>query len=687
MSSRRMSRIKPSGLRSAGNFGKLALLVKAIGALRVAPEASCEEGALGDEEGKSSKTALMGASDEGQAELVKLLLDEGAAIDEKGESGKTALMGASEKGHTEVVKLLLDRGASVNEKDEDGWTVLMRTIAMGDTVLGFTSDAPLSSESVEERYKVGAEVVKLLLDKGAAVDEEDKEGKTALLLSIDESNMEVAKLLLEYGVSVDKDQLLPVLSAVVAFDEDQLGHMAAAQIHRRLLMRKGSDVSPLEATAEAVLELVRLAGFTSDRARQLRSSDPRSADDHQVLFIRLQLAAAACLQNDELGVARSGKDVQELFCSKADRKALEWAVHIEAKELLAQPVVRSYIEVMWGCGFFADIGGPLQWALVLILLLLQVLFVLPIVMLVPPLEPWLTRRLDDTGCSADIFLLHLPVVKFGLQFTANLALALALTLIPAASLATAPVAPLLLVWVGSGLLWESRQFILWEATASSPMARLLERLVAYWADNMNRADSTALVFSLAALVAAVSADDSEDATAMSLRAVAVLLLWFRLFRVLLVSPRFGPYVLIFFRMLFGDLLYFLVLLLFLLVAFAASWTVLLEPSPLLVAQQFDDEQAWRWTLSPAAALETAGCADELGGVHIGTTLLRLLEGALTGSDLFVCARESTKAPAVAWLISLLYVILTSVLLVNMLIAMCAADLHTELAAHAAHSLR
>ena len=66
---------------------------------------------------------------------------------------------------------------------------------------------------------------------------------------------------------------------------------------------------------------------------------------------RLQLAAAACVQNDESGKARLQnqlvKDVHKLFRSDDGRKALEHAVQIEAKELLAQPVVQGYIKVAW----------------------------------------------------------------------------------------------------------------------------------------------------------------------------------------------------------------------------------------------------------------------------------------------------------------------------------------------------
>ena len=82
-----------------------------------------------------------------------------------------------------------------------------------------------------------------------------------------------------------------------------------------------------------------------------------------------------------------------------------------------------------------------------------------------------------------------------------------------------------------------------------------------------------------------------------------------------------------------------------------------------------------------AHLETAGCAYELGGVDIRSTLVRLLEGALTVNDLFECARESTNSPWATWMFSFAFVMLTTVLLLNMLIAMCAAAPHTELWSH------
>jgi len=172
----------------------------------------------------------------------------------------------------------------------------------------------------------------------------------------------------------------------------------------------------------------------------------------------------------------------------------------------------------------------------------------------------------------------------------------------------------------------------------------------------------ALIFSFAALVAFLY--NGEDATAStSLRATAVLLLWFRLFRVLLISPRFGPFVMMYFRMLSGDLFNFLVLLLFLLVAFAASWTVLLDSAS--------------WTSLENVSNFT--CVEELtGGDDIAFTFLTLLEGALTGSDFFECARNSAGQWRAAWVISFAYVTLTAVLLLNMLIAMYAVAISSDI---------
>ena len=124
----------------------------------------------------------------------------------------------------------------------------------------------------------------------------------------------------------------------------------------------------------------------------------------------------------------------------------------------------------------------------------------------------------------------------------------------------------------------------------------------------------------------------------------------------------------------------LMLLLFLLLGFAASWYVLLASSFELGASQ----EPWRDYYE--AILEGQGCADELGGLGFMPIFWRLLEASLIGGDFFECARSSTDNPGVSWLLSVTYVTLTGVLLLNMLIAMCAdrphACRHTPAVTHA-----
>ncbi len=87
------------------------------------------------------------ASNGGNIEVVKELLDRGANIEEKNNNGETPLIKgvflqffnqlkwfiyflflASAFGHIEVVKELLNRGANIEEKDKNGETPLIRGV-------------------------------------------------------------------------------------------------------------------------------------------------------------------------------------------------------------------------------------------------------------------------------------------------------------------------------------------------------------------------------------------------------------------------------------------------------------------------------------------------------------------------------------------------------------------------------
>ena len=98
-------------------------------------------------------TTLPKAALEGQANVVKSLLDNGADVNERGrcdwhwDPSVTTLSCAAYGGNIETVKVLIERGADVNARSNDGWTPLMSAAYIGH-----------------------ASIATLLIEKGADVD-------------------------------------------------------------------------------------------------------------------------------------------------------------------------------------------------------------------------------------------------------------------------------------------------------------------------------------------------------------------------------------------------------------------------------------------------------------------------------------------------------------------------------------
>jgi len=89
---------------------------------------------------------------------------------------------AIHKESSEVVKLLLDKGANINDADRNGFTPLHHAIDKGNS-----------------------EVVQLLLDRGANINDADRNGFTPLHQAIDKGNSELVQLLLDRGADVNKE--------------------------------------------------------------------------------------------------------------------------------------------------------------------------------------------------------------------------------------------------------------------------------------------------------------------------------------------------------------------------------------------------------------------------------------------------------------------------------------------------
>ena len=102
-------------------------------------------------------TAIMAASEEGHAGLVKELALLGANVHALNDDGWDALMHASVRGHVAVCSVLLDHGAVMTTRDVVGWTVLHWSAYKG-------------------RLQVGL----LLCSKGADLMAVDNHGRTPL---------------------------------------------------------------------------------------------------------------------------------------------------------------------------------------------------------------------------------------------------------------------------------------------------------------------------------------------------------------------------------------------------------------------------------------------------------------------------------------------------------------------------
>jgi len=126
------------------------------------------------------RPSLYTASENGQLDVVRSLLDRSSNINETDSSRRTALHVASFKGKLEVAKLLIERGAYLNSRNKDGWT-------------------PLHAASKYGRL----EVTRLLLDHAADVSAKTRSRQTALHFASSEGHLHIVLLLVERGADLN----------------------------------------------------------------------------------------------------------------------------------------------------------------------------------------------------------------------------------------------------------------------------------------------------------------------------------------------------------------------------------------------------------------------------------------------------------------------------------------------------
>ncbi len=162
-------------------------------------------------------TPLMHAAAFGNLETVKLLLDAGADVNAKNDFDATALLWAARD--VQKARLLIEHGADVNAQSKQGRTPLM----------------------LASLRNGGADIVALMLAKGADVNRKDSRDSTALSLAASVGNVEAARMLIEKGALTE----IPDRAGATALNHVALRKGTEAT---RLLIRDGANVNTFTTT-------------------------------------------------------------------------------------------------------------------------------------------------------------------------------------------------------------------------------------------------------------------------------------------------------------------------------------------------------------------------------------------------------------------------------------------------------
>ncbi|WP_264707159.1 ankyrin repeat domain-containing protein [Wolbachia endosymbiont (group A) of Acrocera orbiculus] len=188
-------------------------------------------------QGKFKRTPLHFASEAGEWDRVRLLLDRGANIEVQDEFGYTPIFLATQSGKWSVVELLLNYGANVDAQDKEGQTLLCFAVS-GNNL----------------------DMVQFLLDRGARIEVQDKSGYTPILYAAQSGKWGVVKLFIDNGAKFNNEttfQGTPLHFAVQEGNFDMVQFLLDKNAN--IEVRGNGDKTPLHLAIEiGNLNVVRL---------------------------------------------------------------------------------------------------------------------------------------------------------------------------------------------------------------------------------------------------------------------------------------------------------------------------------------------------------------------------------------------------------------------------------------------
>jgi ankyrin repeat protein len=219
----------------------------------------------------TGETILMVATRSGDAESVRTLLQAGANPNAtEPQLQVTPLMLAAESGHTGAVRALLDQEADVHARTRTGATPAPRLPCVDRTGCGSHgvgiirgglpergSRAPIPGAMTPLMYAAREghiDVARLLIDKGAKVNEVDKNDIGPLLMAISNNHIDMARFLIDKGADIhaaDWYGRTPLFAAIEIRNVDlhyvTFEHMVTAEDRKaaldfiQMLLERGAD--------------------------------------------------------------------------------------------------------------------------------------------------------------------------------------------------------------------------------------------------------------------------------------------------------------------------------------------------------------------------------------------------------------------------------------------------------------
>ncbi|MEO6921384.1 MAG: ankyrin repeat domain-containing protein [Collimonas sp.] len=291
-------------------------------------EAALKKSDKVDIAGEDGVTGLMVAAAQDRADVVKLLLAAGADVKKQSRQGPTALMLAVGRGSSvELANMLLAAGSDVNAKDIAGNTPLM--LAAGDArelAEDYTLIFDLKEQKdTEQRDTAGTNVAQEILKEANRQRREN--GFSSLMVGDDviskapglgkKNNAELLSLLLEKGANINSKNTKGDTAFIMAANwrqisiigQTKIGHQATVTgLHELVKAKADANISNNEG--ETALMAAAMNGDPSVLHAVINANTNLNAQDAQGFTALMLIAAQPDGNGDALNVLiKSGADV------------------------------------------------------------------------------------------------------------------------------------------------------------------------------------------------------------------------------------------------------------------------------------------------------------------------------------------------------------------------------------------